>query len=59
MYRYASCQIEIKIVLEEFAKRVDAFSISDESKIKAHGGTTMGMIICLSHGQHKSRLQNN
>ena len=36
-------KLEIKIVLEEFAKRVDAFSISDESKIIAHGGTTMGM----------------
>lgn len=36
-------KLEIKIVLEEFTKRVDAFSISDESKIKAHGGTTMGM----------------
>lgn len=36
-------KLEIKIVLEEFAKRVDAFSISDKSKIKAHGGTTMGM----------------
>ena len=36
-------KLEIKIVLEEFAKRVDAFSISDESKIKAHVGTTMGM----------------
>jgi hypothetical protein len=30
-------------VLEEFAKRVEAFSITDESKISAHGGTTMGM----------------
>ena len=36
-------KLEIKIVLEEFTKRVDAFSISDKSKIKAHGGTTMGM----------------
>ena len=36
-------KLEVKIVLEEFAKRVDTFSINDESKIKAHGGTTMGM----------------
>lgn len=36
-------KLEVKIVLEEFAKRVDTFSITDESKIMAHGGTTMGM----------------
>jgi cytochrome P450 len=36
-------KLEVKIVLEEFAKRVEAFSITDESKISAHGGTTMGM----------------
>lgn len=36
-------KLEVKIVLEEFAKRVEAFSITDESKITAHGGTTMGM----------------
>ncbi|EJW21677.1 cytochrome P450 [alpha proteobacterium IMCC14465] len=36
-------KLEVKIVLEEFAKRVDSFSITDESKITAHGGTTMGM----------------
>ncbi|HAK97997.1 MAG TPA: cytochrome P450 [Rhodobiaceae bacterium] len=36
-------KLEVKIVLEEFAKRVDTFLITDESKIRAHGGTTMGM----------------
>ena len=28
-------KLEVKIVLEEFAKRVEAFSITDESKISA------------------------
>ncbi|MGC6471842.1 MAG: cytochrome P450 [Parvibaculales bacterium] len=36
-------KLEIRIVLEEFMKRVSAFEISDITKVTAHGGTTMGL----------------
>lgn len=36
-------KLEINIVLEEFAKRVSGFTISDQDQITAHGGTTMGL----------------
>jgi cytochrome P450 len=36
-------KLEINIVLEEFAKRVSEFTISDQDQVTAHGGTTMGL----------------
>lgn len=36
-------KLEVRIVLQEFAKRVGSFAIADENRVSAHGGTTMGM----------------
>ncbi len=36
-------KLEINIVLEEFAKRIAGFTISDKNQVTAHGGTTMGL----------------
>lgn len=36
-------KLEINIVLEEFAKRISGFAISNPDQVTAHGGTTMGL----------------
>lgn len=36
-------KLEVRVILQELAKRVESFHLTDASQIRGHGGTTMGL----------------
>ena len=36
-------KLEVRVILQELAERVESFHLTDASQIRGHGGTTMGL----------------
>lgn len=36
-------KLEVRVILQALAKRVESFHLTDASQIRGHGGTTMGL----------------